>query len=677
MAMSDKDLLRAIRIEVDRASQMQDERRENREEATEYFYGRSPPAPAGDDAEGMSGVVSTDVADAVEAVLAEILPAFSGQSPVEFVPLGPDDESQADQETRAVTHVAMAHGAYMALNMAVKDALLRRAGVLKVSWETRADVAYERLDSVALDMLPQALQEQAGQAVEIVDGDLNPDLTASGTIRRYTKRSVPRIDAVPLDEFLIDGNVSLPSADEARFLAHRRPVSRSDLIRLGFDPELVASLAKYSSSMDESTTARARSQSDTDFETGHTSTEFILACECYYQIDSDGDGIAELRRIVTAGGTDGVDELLLDEPWDEQPFCVGVPYLGLYSWDGISLYDKLKAVQDTKTDLLRGLIDATKRNLRQRIGAVERLVNMDDLLTSAMGGVVRIKDPTAIVPIPDVQVPPQLLNTLTYMDDIRRDKGGGAIDTAAQAQAIAGDTAHGLERMMSAAEQVNAMVAKNLAETMVKPMYRKLHKLMRTYFEGQVQMRAAGQWQSANPAQWSPRDELVISMGMSVGERTRRTAALQMILAAQGGALQAGQDGVLVGLPQIYATQIDLARMTGLPAPEQYWINPAAPEAQKAAQGKAQQAQQQAQQANQLAMAQVQVPLQMQQIKAQSDLQRQQMQGELDALKAHLSHIADMLEQRIKLVELNAKYDAEQVPDTIAAMRPDAPERPQ
>ena len=446
--LTEEDLLKVFKKEVEDATTLQDERQSNQEQATDYFYGRLPSPPVGDGASQMSDFVSTDVADAVESVLAEIVPAFSGQSPVEFVPVSHEDEAQADLETRAVNHTATTCGSFMAINMAGKDALLRRAGVIKVWWEEKTTVRYEKVDA-SIEALPQMLQEGPDETVEFAEADMD-EMTGNvvGSIRRYTKKGKPRIAAVPRDEFLISVDATNPNADEARFVGHQRPVSRSYLVELGFDRELVEDLRSETGAESMARWARYRDYGEALSKSPDASTEQVIVVEGYYHIDFDGDGIAELRRIVTGGGSEGTDELLINEPWDQQPFCIGVPYLGIYSWDGVSLFDKLKSVQDVKTSLTRDLLDATKRNVRQRIGAVEREVNMDDLLSSVMGGVVRMKGPNALVPVPDVQVPPALFNVLQYMDEVRKDKGGGAIDSAAQVNALAGDTAHGLERMM-------------------------------------------------------------------------------------------------------------------------------------------------------------------------------------------------------------------------------------
>jgi hypothetical protein len=176
--------------------------------------------------------------------------------------------------------------------------------------------------------------------------------------------------------------------------------------------------------------------------------------------------------------------------------------------------------------------------------------------------------------------------------------------------------------------------------------------------------------------QWSPRDSMVVSLGMSVGERTRRTATLQMILQTQMTAVQAGKDGTLVTDDNIYQTVMDLVRMSGLPSPEQYWTNPQSPQSQQAAQQKQQAAQQQAQITQQVGEKQMNIPIEMEKIKgmatvesarirSESAAQIESMKAQLDQMKMMVDHITATFDQRLKLIDMNAKYDGEPVPDTV------------
>ncbi len=561
----------------------------------------------------------------------------------------------------------------MAISMAVKDALLRRAGVIKVYWDKRTEVTYEQKSQVPMQMLPELLAPGQNETIDVMEGDLDEMTgTVSGLIRRNRETSKPRIDPVPLDEFLLSANVASPNLDEARFRCHQRPMTKSELIELGLDRQRVEDLEIYDTVDTSKSGVRARSEHDRELRTGHESTAYVLVCESYYDVDFDGDGIAELRRVITAGGSDGADELLLNEPWDDQPFCLGVPYLGIYSWDGVSLFDKLKAVQDVKTDMIRELRNATIRNMRQRVGAVEGDANADDVMTSVMGGLVRCRTSNGVFALPDIPVPQGTYGFLEYLDTMRKDKGGGAIDSAAQVNALAGDTAHGLERMMSAAEQVNAMVAKNLCETLVKSLYRKLHKLMRQYQQDPIMLPGSAGWTSTAPAQWSPREDMVISMGMSVGERTRRTAALMQIQQTQQQDMENGQAGILTDLNAMYQTRIDIARMAGLPNPEQYFLDPASPEAQQAAQANQQQQQQQEAQAEQQKQETMQfqygLMTDIERVKNEGRLQQQQMQNAVAQLQASI----DMFGQRVKLAEVEQKGDVATAQVAIDAMQAEA-----
>ena len=572
-ALSDNELLTAIGEEVDLASNARQERARNGEQALDYFYGKLPAPPSDDDAEmGMSDVVSTDVQDAVYAVCAEMLPAFGGASPVEFEPLGPQDEQRADLETQATNHVANNCGIYLALVNSVQDSMLRRAGVVKTYWDVRHEVVYEDHKGIPVQMLPQALAPTVpGERVEAASGVIDETTgTATTCVKRCRLKSEPRIDAVPLDEFLISANLATPNVNEARFVAHQRPVTRSELVELGVETEVVDALDEYASMASRS--ARERGYADTQLRTGHESTEYVMVTESYYCIDFDGDGIAERRRVITAGGADGTDELLLNDPWDEQPFAVGIGYFGVYTWDGVSLFDRLKGIQDAKTWLIRETLNTARRAMRQRIGIVENDANWDDALTSQLGGVVRMKTPKGLVPVPDVQIPAAVLQVLEYLDGLRKDKGGGAVDATASAQVLGQGGDWSLERLMAATEQINAMVAKNLVETLVKPIYRKLHKLLRQYRRDPIMVPGTAGWKAAEPAKWSPRYEMAPTMGMSVGERTVRLGALQAVLQQQAQDAKAGLVGILSDAKGAYQARLDMARLAGLPSPEQYFV---------------------------------------------------------------------------------------------------------
>lgn len=660
-ALTADALLRALREEVDAAADDSD-REAMREDSSGYFFGDLPVVPDDPESVGYADLVSTDVGDAVESVLAEILPTLTG-APVQFSPLNPQDERAAEVESRSVHHTLTSAGSYLAFAQAIKSALIHRAGVVKVTWEVRKVPRYQVFDRSPLEALIPALD--AGAELVAADEDELGDF--SGLTRAYEITQTPRVDAIPLDEFLVCPDAMPGRMQEARFSAQRRLLPRAELVALGFDPELVAGLSEFS--MRNYSERKRRRDQFMEQEAAHKSTEPVMCIDAYYRVDADGDGIAELRRIVTAGGTDGYDVLLFDEPVSESPFAVGLAYLGLFTWDGISLADKLREVQAFKTELLRDLSDLFRRSARQRLGVIERDATIDDVLTSTRGGLIRCKTPNGVFPITEAQLPPGAIDLLGYMDKVRRDKGGGAVDNAAQAMAVSGDTAHGIERTMAAVEQINAMVARNLAETLIKPVYRLMHSLLRAHKQGQVQSPGPSGWEVSEPATWQPREEMVLSIGMSAAERQRRAAALQGVIVMQQTALENGLSGQLVGLQQVHRALIDYGRMMDLPAPEQYWIDPSSQEAQQAARAQQETAEKEKQEAQQLALMQYQILPQVEQIKAQNKVEIQEMQNSIAAMKAMMDQQAMALDARIKILDIEAKVDAQDAAQGIDKMQ--------
>ena len=135
-----------------------------RKHAMDYYYNRPHIAPS---IEGRSKLQSSDVADMVEAVTAQIMPAFDGETIVEVEPASEADVEQAQTETNAVNWVVMQQnrGQYE-LQQAVRDALLLRNGVMKV-WH---DVT-ERVEKVRYEDVTYAQYEELqANAVMTLDG---------------------------------------------------------------------------------------------------------------------------------------------------------------------------------------------------------------------------------------------------------------------------------------------------------------------------------------------------------------------------------------------------------------------------------------------------------------------------------------------------------------------------
>ena len=116
--------------------------------------------------------------------------------------------------------------------------------------------------------------------------------------------------------------------------------------------------------------------------------------------DYDNDGIAELRHIVVGGSSQNVYHILENEPIEEIPFAMVTAIPMPHRFFGLSIYDLIGDVQEIKTTLLRQTLNNAYLQNNARTVVVDGQANIDDLLNSRAGGIVRVKSPNAVTPSP-------------------------------------------------------------------------------------------------------------------------------------------------------------------------------------------------------------------------------------------------------------------------------------
>ena len=647
---TDEELLRILGQELSDSlgGNVQDsELTQNWIDAMNYYLQR----PRGDELPGRSHVISTDVADMVEQTLAQLMPAFSSPDLAEFEPQGEDDEEQACLESDAMNHIILdRNNGYMCFLQGVKDGMLQRAGIIKCHVQEVSKVKVETLRNAYPVQVLEALQPKSAdeQSREVIAQTENGDGTFDIQIKTITTQRKLCLDPTPPEEFRINGDHNSPFLADARFCCHERPETQDDLIAMGYDPEVIDSLPTYTRKTYEQDRVRSRDEAELEYTDATRGSRSVLVQECYYQIDVDGDGIAERRKIVIGGGTSG--EILENDYFPLVPFSGGTPFVLPHKFHGLSYYDKLKQTQDVKTAFLRKTIDNAEGLINQRVQAVAGQVHMGDLLASRPTGVVRVKQLNAIAPMPVQSMGDTGINMLNYMDKVRREAGGSALDAGTRENnPVANAGAHGLERFMTSQELLTGLIAKTFAETLIQGVYIISHQLLREFMPGELKFRARGNYQSTNPVQWVERERVAVNIGLSQSERQRRYQALGVILDQQLQAMQSGADDVLTDYRNIYRALIDQAKAAGLNAPEQYWINPESPEAMQALQGKAQSAQQnlefQQQQAQQMAQLQVMLQGMQEETKRQGqmlDMQKERADYVQRWVEMELKHGADV-----------------------------------
>ncbi len=591
--MSEEELKAIVAAEIADATAFAGGRlAEERRKALDYYLGE----PFGNEQEGRSQVVSTDVADTVEWILPSLLRIFTGgDEVVRFEPTGPEDEEVARQATEYVNWIFQRDNpGFLIFYTLFKDALLQKNGIVKLWWnagetaerETYLGKTYEELQLLLADPDVEPIEHSAHEETVIVAGaDGLPDearVTLHDiTVKRRRRRGRVKIEPVPPEEFLISRRAR--SIDEAPFVAHRVRRTVSELIAAGYDRRLVETLAG-DDAPDLTLEAEARRRLEEEAGPGSAgevdrSRREIWVTECYVAADWDGDGIAERRKVTVAG--EGAD-ILDNEPFDGVPFISVTPILMPHCFYGLSIADLVMDLQLLKSTILRQILDNLYLSNNGR-HVISDQVNLDDMMTSRPGGIVRLKPGAMpsqghVMPLETPLVAAAAFPVLDYLDGVREGRTGVTRYTQGLDADTLNKTASGISQIMAAAQQRIELIARVFAETGVTDLFRKILRLVGAHQNGPRIIRLRNRWVPMDPRSWNSEMDVSVNVGLGTGNRDQMLGHLNAILGIQAQAIeqQGGVDGPLVTLGNVYNTLAKIVENAGLKPADAFFTQPSA-----------------------------------------------------------------------------------------------------
>ena len=572
-----------------------------REKSLEYYQGDK----LGNEIDGRSQVVSTDVADTIESLLPNLLRVFtSSDKVVSCEPVKADDAPLADQATAYLNHIFYKENdGFQLLYNFFKDALLEKNGILKIYYDRTQKVEYETYEN-----LTQAEKEALNNTqdeIEVVEEKITTDEKAKEAfenqikaleqqglnteevqtpnfnlynckIKRIISKGNIKVESVPPEEFLIDRTAI--KLEDANFVAHRVQMTRSELISMGYDKEDVDSLpASDASTLNTERLARYQNIEDFPFNTSdNQSTQTITVYENYVRYDADGDGIAELRKILSVG--DSSEFILENMPCDSIPFVSVTPIPMPHRFYGRSVSELVEDIQLMKSTVMRQLLDNMYLTNNNRVAVMDGMVNMDDLLTSRPGGVVRTKQqPNQVMqPIQAQPISQQAFPLLEYLDTVREVRTGVTKYNQGLDSDSLNKTATGISAIMNQTQMRAELIARIFAETGVKDLFRKIFELSVKYQDKEKIIQLNNQYIPVMPTEWKNRFNITIQVGLGTGTKEQQLIILNNILDKQLQAfnLQGQREFPMVSLKNIYNTLSKIVENAGLKTVDSYFINP-------------------------------------------------------------------------------------------------------
>lgn len=562
---------------------------EERTDALDYYFGK----PLGNEVPGRSQVVARTVWDTVEWIKPQLSDVFcSGEEIVSFAPKSPDDVKAAEQESDYVNHIVTQRNNWFEVWYSwAHDALIQKTGYVKAYWDDEADITTERYERLTGDEYALLMQDPNVEVVEhteeTVVSDPNPvtaqQMLAAGQLpqpivevlhsvklERKKPRNTVRIENVAPEYIRVSQDARGLSLQDDRlpFVQHAEPRTISDLRAQGLDvPDDINdggdSMSDWEAELrDDYTPFRDREGEETD-----PSMRRVLVRETWIRLDFNGDGRAELRHIIVVGKT-----VLLNEETDHVPLVALCPAPLSHRHYGLSMADAVMDLQRIQTALMRGALDNQYLANNGRYAVDENNVNLDDMLDSRPGGIVRVtgQPGAAILPLTHSTTGQVALPMLEYVDRIGQKRTGVNEQTQGLDPNALNKTATGAQMLMSAAQQRIKFIARIFAETGVKALFQLVHQLTLQHSRQAELVRLRGEWVPVDPRTWVKRNDLQISMNLGLGDRAQQLAFLGSVRQMQ---LEGLQIGVCTPV-NVFNTQARMMRAAGYKDVSEFFQDP-------------------------------------------------------------------------------------------------------
>ena len=540
--MTDDELLQVVAEERQKSVGFDhdEELRSARDLALNYSKGEMPDLPS---MEGRSSAVSTDVADAIETILPDLVEIFIGEDVATFSPVGPEDEEAARQETDYVNHVVFEENdGFLLLMGFIKDALQSKIGVCKAWWEEYTEPAEEFTGKT----LEEAIAAKAQHGDALTDATQNPDGSVDFKIQAQKKGRVCTELVAPEDFTVSRDTVKL---GKTPYCAHKSRPRAYELLERGLSEDVVSRLPAYGVEDDETDLARDTAGESDEVNASQGEFRQVEIVEHYLRVKGG------YWRVLT----DATDSILLEkEKVRAVRFYAITPYPVTHRFYGLSVADKLLEIQRIKTALLRMLLDSGYFALNQRMAVSEAESNehtLNDLLLNEPNRPVRMARAGAVSPLGSGGLSFDAFGALEYMA-VEGEKRTGIVRNA---QGLNPDTLHDTARgamaLMSAAARRTRFIARIFAETGIKDLFLGVHALLRENATAPAKARLRNKWVDVDFTKWGNRSDMTIEIGVGSGGQEQQLAALTQALEVMQGVVmqQGGLNGPLVTADNVYA----------------------------------------------------------------------------------------------------------------------------
>jgi len=571
MSMPERELIAIINSELDdsignNSGNDSQQLKDQRNNAMDYYFAKK----FGNEVKGRSQVISHDVMDTIEWIMPSMMRVFSASEEfATFVPESANDVDAAKQEMQYVNYVFdKDNRGFMILHDMVKDALLLKTGITKVWWNEAVEETTE--DYTGLDPLGVQALFDTDDKVEIIESEANKETGKIDVkIKRIKDDGRADIRVVAPENFIISKRAE--SIRDASLVGEYIRTSRAELKEQGFDKETIEKIPSSSEQEDDQERQARFAPEGDDFSTSVTKRdrEPIWIKEIYLKVDENNDGVSELLKVTLSE-----NDLILDkEEVDNKPYASMSPIKIPHKFYGLSVADLVTDIQLIKSTLMRNILDNVYNLNNGRFVGLEGAFNLDDLLNSRPGGVVREKVPNAVRRLDTPPLPNGAFQMLDQMDAMLASRTGSTkFNQGLDANVLQNTTATAIAQQQSASQARIEMIVRIFAETGIKDLFILLHGTLRKNQRSQRVVELSGSFVPVNPSQWRERKDMTVTVGLGRGDKDTRVQNLSLI----GQVMQqVGQSAPgIVGPQNIYNAAVAMVKALGMKNDAEFFSNP-------------------------------------------------------------------------------------------------------
>jgi hypothetical protein len=637
----------------------------------EYYLGlNTNPAP-----EGRSQVVDRSVYETIQVMLPSLVRIFAGSSDeiCKAVAIGPDDEAAAEQTTAVLRHYVTEKNNWEQICADwIFDSLVSMNGYAMAYWDESKRLIREEyegqsdeqvaalmqdknihvlqhsqeIDEQATADAQEAFEQQSAQYQQFVQlaqsqaqqtgqppqippppQPPSPVLLHDLVIERAENDGKVCIRVLAPEHCTVSSDTPNWMLDECPYFEYREQKTIADLRSMGL--EVDEDVSDDEDNDNEEDMARDRFGENRD-EQNKGVMRLVWARMVWVKADAEGDEQSRLYYAIIVGRT-----VLFAQPVGRIPVASMTAQPLPHRHIGMSVAETITDLQDIKQAVKRGGLDNLYLANNGR-HVISSKVNVEDLLDSRPGGVIRMLDESLpgeghVLPLVHPFAFDSIVQSLEYFDQERQNRSGASRYFSGTDAGAINKTAQGTMALQNMASMRIEHIARMMAPA-VESLFSAVWEIVSKHANKALALKLKGQWTMVDPQAWRTKRDIRISVGVGAGNKESMMAQLQMQLGAQVNLMPIG----VAGPEQIHATVTEMAKLAGFANPARFWIDPSQTPPKPP-------------------------PPMPEQIKAQSAMQIKQMELQADAQKFQAEQIGKMRElqaqQAAKITELRAQLE--------------------